>query len=266
VDLPLSSAPVVIAPGPGDPVPEADIPHLVLLVDHCADPLFGYERLLDHTPFKAVLAKDAQDAANILGRVSVSAIVTSSTETVRALAHGLPASRIPIPAFIVAGEPSSDAALGLVEAFIPIAPTSDQLVGCLTKLIQRPRLTALIVDDSQTARQVLRTVLEDFQLEVIEAGTTNDALALIEKRHPSLVFTDNVLSDELGIDMIERLHKAIKDGSLVIHSSEVFTDAERDSFKQYATTLIRKGPATDSVYRTALIHEIARARRRQFCA
>jgi CheY-like chemotaxis protein len=151
----------------------------------------------------------------------------------------------------------------LIDAYLPDSPQADQLLGCLKKLSPRAPLTALVIDNSQEARQSLRTLLEDFHLDVIEAETAEAAVHLIAERQPALVFTDVILPDYSGTGLVTRLLETFKDGSLVIHSSQVFTNEERDFLRRHATMLIRKGPAVDSVYRTALIHAIAGARRRQ---
>lgn len=266
VDLPVLISSKDTAVGRPAPPPAADVQHLVLFVDNRMDVFFSYERMLDHTPFRAILARNTREAFNILNRVSVSAIVASSAETIHAVASGLPASRVSIPAFIVIGDPPTDAGLlDFVDVFIPVAAPPGQLLASLKELPLMDRITALIIDHSSDARQELRGVLEDFQVDVIEAATIDDGLIMIDELKPVLIFSEILFPDDLGIGLIERLHEAVEDGALIIHSSQVFTDEERDSFKRYASSLIRKGPANDSVYRTALIHEIAKARRRKTC-
>ncbi|MDF3057140.1 MAG: histidine kinase [Rariglobus sp.] len=264
VDLPLAISPESASTAPLRRAPEKkDIPQIVLFVDDRPDALFSYEHILDHTPFKAVLTRTTQEAIDVLKRVSVSAIVTNSASSIRLLAASWPPPRASLPAFIVTGDDRpADTDAHLVDAFLPATPRTDQLVACLGKLHVRSRLTAIVVDASSDARQLLRTVLEEFQLNVLEVETAGDAVVMLQERRPALVFTDVVLPDDSGIRLIARLQKAAQNGSLIIHSSQVFSDEERDYLRQHATTLIRKGPPNDSVYRTALIHEIARARRR----
>lgn len=259
VDLPLVFATEEAAPA----APKAKGPNLVLFVDHRVETLVGYERMLERTAFKALLAHNVQEAFNILKRVSVSAIVTSSNEAIRILATGLPASRVPIPAFVLVGDvPEDDDACDLVDAILPAPVEAGQLITTLDHLPVWVRPTALIVDHSPDARDALRKTLEDFQLDVIEAANAEEAMVLVKNRRPTVVFTETVFPDGEGIEVIERFHGVITDGSLVIHSSQVFNEAERDYYKRYAAALIRKGPSADPVYRTALIHEIVRARRR----
>lgn len=263
VNLPLIIAPLPDASKPPDSSHEKEAPRLVLFVDDRVEILFGYERLLEHTPYRAILARNPQEALDILNRVAVSAIMTTSVQIVQTLATALPAAHAPAPPFIVAGDASAGdaASYGLIHAFIPASPRVDQLLACLQKLPVHPRLIALIVDENYEARQLLRILLEEFHLIVIEAGTAGAALTLIKERHPALVFTETILPDQSGIDLIALLHGALKEGSLIVHSSQVFTDDERDYLKRNAAELIRKGPVNDPVYRTSIIQEIARAGR-----
>ncbi|MET0263949.1 MAG: ATP-binding protein [Rariglobus sp.] len=241
---------------------------LVLFVDNRVDTLFSYERMLEHTPFKAVLARDTQEALAILKRVSVSAIVTPSYPIAQTLAAALPPSPALIPSFIVTSDETSadDGSAGLIDAFLPASPDATHLVQTLHRLTSHARFIALVVDDNPEARQHLRALLEEFHLNVVEADTAAQALALIKDQKPSLVFADIVLPDSSGIQFVSHLKEVVEDGALVIHSSQVFTEEEREFLKEQAAALVRKGPPSDSSYRTAIIHELARARRRHLRA
>jgi len=266
VDLPLSPASHEPSSDPAAPAAaaEKELTQLVLFVDDRVEALFGYERTLEHTSFKAILARDTQEALNILKRVTVSAIVTATARAAQMLAALLPPSSSLIPAFIVAGEktPADDEPSSLIDAFIPASPTTPQLLDCLQKLVSPAHLSVLVIDDSPEARQQLRSILEEFHLGVLEAGDAASALAVIREKRPALVFSEIVFSDSIGIHFVAELHQAVADGALIIHSSRIFSDDERDYLKRHATALVRKGPASDSAYRTAIIHELARSRRR----
>jgi len=153
----------------------------------------------------------------------------------------------------------------------PTAPDSENPNAHVTTAEIRIRrlaapLTALIIDASTEARHSLRALLQQFQVNVVEADTADSATALIREHRPALVFAEIVLPDVSGTHLISRLRDAFPAGALIVHSSQVFTEEEREVMQQHATALIRKGPASDSVYRTALIHAIAGARRKQSAA
>jgi CheY-like chemotaxis protein len=70
---------------------------------------------------------------------------------------------------------------------------------------QPARPTVLVVDDSATARSLLRTVLEAEQLNVVTAGSVHEALAEIQRRLPDVVITDTLMPGADGFSFIETL-------------------------------------------------------------
>lgn len=263
VNLPLSTPVDKTGPSPAQARGENPFSRNVMFVDERTETLLGYERLLKHTSYQAIQARTASEALEILKRLSVSAIVTPSVPVAQTIADALPGFPSRVPQFIVAcdqragvAEPSE-----VIHAFIPAAPRADQLLACLHKLSRNPRLAALVVDDATAARRLLRTILEEFDVAVLEAGTAAEAVAVIHEHEPALVFTETVLPDQTGINLFQTLLHAHKGKSLIVHSSQVFTADERDYLRRHSTELIRKGPLNDSVYRTAIIREIAKAGR-----
>lgn len=240
--------------------PETGPGLFVLFVDDRVDALFNYERALEHSQFKAILARDETEAIDILKRVSVSVIMTASEPPARAIASALHASCTPAPVLVVAGPkpPGRDYA-GPADVFLPESPPPDQLLDCLKRLATAPALTVLVVDESDKARKDLRTLLESFHAAVLEAGTVRQAVALIRERRPALVFVE---PGPHGIDLDPLLSAAPACGELIIHSSHTFSDRQRDRLARHAASLVRKGPADDSLYRSAILQALASARRR----
>jgi len=66
---------------------------------------------------------------------------------------------------------------------------------------------ALIVDDEPIARQVLREQLEEFgQVQILgEAGSGVEALELIDRLRPDLVFLDQQMPELDGLSMLRAL-------------------------------------------------------------
>ena len=71
-------------------------------------------------------------------------------------------------------------------------------------------MKALIVDDEPIARQVLREQLEEFgQVQIVgEAGSGVEALELIDRLHPDLVFLDQQMPELDGLSMLRALRPA----------------------------------------------------------
>ncbi|MCB0761171.1 MAG: response regulator transcription factor [Flavobacteriales bacterium] len=72
-----------------------------------------------------------------------------------------------------------------------------------------PKLTAVLVDDEQLARENLRMLLEDFcpEIEVIgTAGGVREALEVIRQKQPQVVFLDiRMPSGAEGFDLLDQL-------------------------------------------------------------
>jgi two-component system, LytTR family, response regulator len=74
------------------------------------------------------------------------------------------------------------------------------------------KLTAIIVDDERLARKELRSLLSEFaEISIIgEAETLTEAVELIHKNKPDVVFLDIQLSNENGFDLLEKVEKTFK--------------------------------------------------------
>jgi len=70
----------------------------------------------------------------------------------------------------------------------------------------------IIVDDERLARKEMRRLLSEFDEIVIagEAENLSEAIALIQKEKPQLVFLDIQLSNENGFDLLEKIERNFK--------------------------------------------------------
>ncbi len=66
-------------------------------------------------------------------------------------------------------------------------------------------MTVLLVDDDRALRKLMRAYLEDEAIAVVEAGTGEDALALVERAAPALVLLDVRLPGIDGFEVLRRL-------------------------------------------------------------
>jgi len=71
------------------------------------------------------------------------------------------------------------------------------------------KLTAIIIDDERLARSELRLLLADFaEISIVgEARNLTEAVDLILKSAPDVVFLDIQLSNENGFDLLEKVEK-----------------------------------------------------------
>ncbi len=100
-------------------------------------------------------------------------------------------------------------------------------------------MKAIIVDDEQSARMTLRTILDQFFKEVTvigEADSPKTAVALIEAKQPDLVFLDIQMHSGSGFEVLESLEK--------INFQVIFVSAHKqhafDSFRFDAADYLLK--------------------------
>lgn len=86
--------------------------------------------------------------------------------------------------------------------------------------MEEKKKTVLIVDDSQTVRELLSTILKE-RFEVIEAVDGYDALRKVNGHRLDLVITDIDMPDMNGLELICNLKKkeACKDIPVIVLSS-----------------------------------------------
>lgn len=65
--------------------------------------------------------------------------------------------------------------------------------------------SALVIDDSRSARYALRKMLETAGYEVDTAESAQDAYLYLERRHPQVIFLDHQMPDSDGLDVLRTL-------------------------------------------------------------
>ena len=105
-----------------------------------------------------------------------------------------------------------------------------------------PMPTALVVDDEQTARYVLRRYLTAAGCRVIEATGGKEGLARAASERPDVVFLDLMMPDMLGTEVLARLKRdpATAGIPVIIATSQQVDDAERDRLVTHAVALLPK--------------------------
>ena len=136
---------------------------------------------------------------------------------------------VTVPAVMPGFEVDAAAALG------PLAPAVPRET--------RPVPTALVVDDEQTSRYVLRRYLTAAGCRVIEATGGQEGLARAASEHPDVVFLDLMMPDMLGTEVLARLKRdpATADIPVIIATSQAVDAAERDRLVMHAVALLPKG-------------------------
>ena len=124
----------------------------------------------------------------------------------------------------------------------------------LTKPIYRTRIhilmkrykwdsgSALVVEDDTGTRKMLSKMLEDYGLNVAEAGNGRIALDEVQKKPPSVIFLDLMMPVMDGFEFLEELRKKPKWRSIpiVVITSKNLTHADRLRLNGGVEKLIEK--------------------------
>lgn len=156
------------------------------------------------------------------------------------------ARRPPVIVCTAAG-PSSTATLpaSIVGAIVRKPFDITELVRTIERLAGQsqamPLSTVLVVDDDDTARYVLRAFAQPAR--VVEAPTAEEALRLIDERHPDVILLDLVLPGMRGEDMLRALKQnpATAGIPVIIVTSRKLTEAEQQMLLTYGAGYIYKG-------------------------
>ncbi len=131
-------------------------------------------------------------------------------------------------------------------------------VGFLTKPVSREAITAafdrllhfaegatrqlLIVDDDASSRAAVRSVLRDDHVQIAEAGSAEDALALTRETRFDCIVLDLGLPGMSGLELLEQL--AGSEGGVppvVIYSGRDLSREENLKLRQYTDAIVVKG-------------------------
>jgi two-component system LytT family response regulator len=122
-------------------------------------------------------------------------------------------------------------------------------------------LSVLIVDDEPAARRGVRLLLEDDPEIAIagEAGNGAEALALIRRERPDLVFLDVQMADGNGFQVLEQLEANLRPTIVFVTAFDEFA---LQAFEVHAVDYLLK-PYDDARFRAALDRAKQQVRHRQ---
>ena len=104
----------------------------------------------------------------------------------------------------------------------------------------------LIIDDEEISRYVLRNLLRASNFRVIEANGGANGIQLAEARRPAAIFLDLIMSGMQGEETLQRLkaNPATASIPVIVHTSRVLTEAERETLLRHAVAIVSKESAS----------------------
>jgi CheY-like chemotaxis protein len=126
-------------------------------------------------------------------------------------------------------------------------PVSDEDLGQaldeLTTFIERPARNLLVVEDDEAERNaIVELISGGDDVEIQAVGSSEDALADLERRAYDCMVLDLKLPDSTGFQLLEKIKKDERwsEMPVIVHTAKDLTRREETRLKKYAETIIVK--------------------------
>ena len=237
----------------------------VLVVEDGPESVLLYDKYLKGSAFQVLPTRTVEETRRALERIRPAAIVLDillEGEDTWALLAELKSSDATrgIPVLVVTTVDDRAKALALGADAFALKPVERpwllETLGALTTAGRERR--ALIIDDDETARYLLRQALRDTGLVVGEAGAGADGIARALTERPEMIFLDLVMPDLAGEEVLARLKAdaLTRDIPVVVVTSKMLDPDARERLGAQATAILPKdqisGSAVGELVRTVL--------------
>jgi signal transduction histidine kinase/DNA-binding response OmpR family regulator len=218
----------------------------VLVVEDHLETLLIYEKFLHHSPFRMIPARTIREAREVLKtirpRVIVLDILLAGDDTWSFFAdlRRQPETRHTPVAIVSQVEDQHKAAALGADAYRIKPASREWLLETLTQL-GRPR-SALVIDDDDASRYLLRRALTDVGCATLEAATAAEGLLRCRSERPDLVFLDLQLPDGSGLDVLTHLRESASTAQMpvIIYTSHPVDENLTRSIGNRASMILSK--------------------------
>ena len=242
---PTPAAPTAAAVWEGAPL---DAP--VVVIEDSPEELLVYEKYLKGSGFQIVPAATIRQARHALEHVKPVAIVLDillrGEDTWKLLAElKTNTSTRRVPVIVVTSVDDERKGISLGADAYAVKPVERRwLLDQLRRVTgQQPIRRVLVIDDDEVSRYLIRRLLDDLPCVITEASNGAAGLRHARQDLPEAILLDLGLPDVGGEVVLERLRgdAATAHIPVVIVTSRVLDDAERNRLAQSAVTIVDKG-------------------------
>jgi signal transduction histidine kinase/DNA-binding response OmpR family regulator len=208
----------------------------VLVVEDNPETLFIYEKYLKGTSYQVIPARTLQAARRALAQFVPVAVVLdvllegeSTWDLLEELKRAPATREIPVLVVTLVENEAKARALG-ANAFCVKPVERGWLLANLAATPSSSSLDrALVIEDDEASRYVMRGLLTSMNFQVIEAGDAREGIRLARRELPQLVALDLELPDSSGMDVLRRLREeaSTRDIPIIINTSRVLSDRDR---------------------------------------
>lgn len=221
---------------PADPSREDRIPVLAIN-DSSTRP--DYETLLEGSRF-GVEISNGLPGKRELGSKRQAVLIVHEHSTAELARKRIAATGVTLPVLLINEVPAPEKTVDLQ---LSPAMVSEELLGALDSLSQRLGAgRALVVDDNDIDRYILRGLLVDHGYTIVEAGDGEEGLSLASQQKPAVVFLDLMMPGLNGFDVLKELRSNSEndDVGIVVITSKSLDKEERQCLSENHAVLLPK--------------------------
>ena len=222
----------------------------VLVVEDSPEELLVYEKYLKGSGFQIVPAATIRQARHALEHVKPVAIVLDillrgedAWKLLAELKTNTTTRRVPI--IVVTSVDDERKGLSLGADAYAVKPVERRwLLDQLRRVTgQQPIRRVLLIDDDEVSRYLMRRLLDDLPCVISEASSGTAGLRQARQNPPEAILLDLRMPDLDGETVIQRLRADATTAAIpvVIVTSRVLDDAERDRLSREAVAIVDKG-------------------------
>jgi signal transduction histidine kinase/CheY-like chemotaxis protein len=207
----------------------------VLVVEDSREALFIYEKYLIGSGFQVIPARSVEEAREAVRAFRPRAILLDvllqgehSWDFLRDLKQDSSTQDIPVYVITVVDNRQKALALG-ADGFHPKPVDKTWLLDELqTIAVAQPPARVLIIDDDETSRYLIRSLLANASCDVMEASGGSEGLRMARECKPELIVLDLGMNDVNGFDVLEALNREAKTSGIpvVIYTSKTLDSHE----------------------------------------
>jgi PAS domain S-box-containing protein len=239
--------PVVEAASYPQPPPGASV---VLVIDDDARVHDLLRRSLAREGFRVEVASSGEEGLRMARQLQPDAITLDvmmpgmdGWAVLSALKNDPELADIPVVMLTIVDDQNMGYALGAAE-YLTKPVDRDRLASVLKKYAgDGPARSALVVDDEQEARDMLRRLLESHGWSVVEAANGRLAIEKLQERRPAVILLDLMMPEMNGFQFVEELRKNDdwRDIPVVVVTAKDLTPEERHFLDSQVGTVLQKG-------------------------
>ena len=151
-----------------------------------------------------------------------------------------------VPVHIISGLDYQHNALRMGAIGYLTKPVTIEKIGSalerIKSVISGSRRRLLLIEDDQTQRHAITSIIEGEDIEVVSVGSGKEALARLSKEVFDCIILDLKLADTSGFQLLEELnHLSTSIPPIVIYTGKDLSVEEEDYLRKYSESIIIKG-------------------------